>query len=56
MFLCSALSPVHPAAFPSSLAGDPLRREDDEKRSALQVIIRFRIIAQMAQSLLLELT
>lgn len=36
-FLSSALSPVHPAALPASLAGDPLWREDDEKRSVLQV-------------------
>lgn len=37
MFLCSALSPVHPATFPAALAGDPLRGEDNDKRSVLQV-------------------
>lgn len=28
---------MYPAALPASLAGDPLWREDDEKRSVLQV-------------------
>lgn len=37
VFLSSALSSVYPAALPASLAGDPLWREDDEKRSVLQV-------------------
>lgn len=50
-FLCSALSPVHPAAFPASLAGDPLRREDDEKRWVLQVMIRFQVVTQIKCSL-----
>lgn len=39
--LCSALSPVHRSAFPASLAGDPFWRKDDEKRSALQVMVAF---------------
>lgn len=39
--LCSALSPVHRSAFPASLAGDPFWRKDDEKWSALQVMIAF---------------
>lgn len=41
VFLSPALSPVHPAALPASLAGDPLRGEDDEKRSVLQVRLQF---------------
>lgn len=49
--LCSALSPVHPAAVPASLARDPLRREDNEKRSVLQVMFRFQFITQITQSL-----
>lgn len=37
VFVCEALSPVHPAAVRASLAGDALRRQDNEKRSAVQV-------------------
>lgn len=54
-FLHAALSPVHPAAFHAPLAGDPLRREDNEKRSALRVKFRFCVINQMTLSLLLML-
>lgn len=47
LFVCSALSPVYPAAFPASLAGNPLWREDVEKRSVLQVIIGFQVPTQI---------
>lgn len=43
-FLSSALSPVHPAAFPAALAGDPLWRADNEKRSVLQVSLQISLI------------
>lgn len=44
MFPSSALSPVHPAAFPAALAGDPLWRKDDEKRSVLQVSLQISFV------------
>lgn len=44
MFPSSALSPVHPAAVPAALAGDPLRRKDNEKRSVLQVSLQISFV------------
>lgn len=34
---CAAVPPVHPAAVPAPLAGDLLRREDDEEGPVVQV-------------------
>lgn len=45
VLLFSALSPVHPAAFPAALAGDPLWREDNEKRSVLQVSLQISFVS-----------
>lgn len=38
--LRSALPPLHPAALPAALAGDPARRKNHEERSVLQVTVR----------------